>query len=321
MGICIGKIKLGKPLPEPEPVPEEIISKLSNSSENSDKFRFANGKRYHNVKNAVYFVPNDSEECDRLHLQHAMERYIWQGNFFSPVENLLNQEGTMVLDSGTGAGSWILEMAVDYPKSKFIGIDISPVQPEENIPPNAKFTQANLLERLPFDDNTFDFIFQRFLCLGIPADKWQSVVNELVRVLKPGGYLELAENDIHYDVMGPASKILIDGLSLLLHERGLNATVCYKIQSYLEENNQLYNIHCEQKKDLNGLDTNRVFKLLAEDYTSGLVNIKPTLINTINASSDEYDRLVKVMEKETIDLESFNPHIRVYAQKRKKKSS
>ncbi|CAG8825611.1 8805_t:CDS:1, partial [Cetraspora pellucida] len=81
-------------------------------------------------------------------------------------------------------------MANKYSKPKFIGIDISPVQTDENKPLNAEFIQANVLERLPFEDNTFDFIFQRFLLSGIPVNKWVSMINELVRVLKPGGYLE-----------------------------------------------------------------------------------------------------------------------------------
>ncbi|KAF0542488.1 S-adenosyl-L-methionine-dependent methyltransferase [Gigaspora margarita] len=311
MGICIGKIKISRPLPNPE----EMILTPNNSSNNSDQFRFADGRRYHNVESATYFLPNDSEECDRLHLQHSMERFIWQSNFSSPVENLLNQDGTMVLDSGTGAGSWVLEMAAKYTKSKFIGMDISQVQPEENKPPNVEFIQGNLLERLPFDDNTFDFIFQRFLFVGIPADKWPSVINELVRILKPGGYLELVENDLHYETMGPASRKLIEAFTILFHEHGLNPSACYKIQNYLEENDQLHNVHYEQKKHLDEQSIAKVCKLLAEDYSSALANVKPKLMNKVNVSSDEYDRLVKEMEKETIELESFNPHFRAYAQK------
>ncbi|CAG8456100.1 11423_t:CDS:2 [Dentiscutata heterogama] len=312
MGTCISKIWLNKPLPKPE----EIMSTPNNSTNSYDHFRFSEGRRYHNVGNAVYFLPNDDDECDRLHLQHIMERFIWQSNFFSPVEDLLNQDGTMVLDSGTGAGSWPLEMAVNYPKSKFIGIDISPVQSKENKPPNVEFIKANVLERLPFDDNTFDFIFQRFLTAGIPTDKWPSVINELVRILKPGGYLELAENDIHYISMGPASEKLIEGLSILLHERGLDPTACYKIQKYLEENDQLHNVNCEEKKCVDDQDAIRVYKLLGEDYSTAMANMKPVLIHIVNVSNDEYDRLVKEFEKETIELESFTPHIRAYAQKK-----
>ncbi|CAG8468730.1 11171_t:CDS:2 [Dentiscutata erythropus] len=289
MGTCISKIRLNKPLSKPE----EIMSTPNNPTNTSNHFRFSSGRRYHNVGNAVYFMPNDDDECDRLHLQHIMERFIWQS-----------------------AGSWSLEMAANYPKSKFIGIDISPVQSEENKPPNVEFIKANVLERLPFDDNTFDFIFQRFLTGGIPTDKWPSVINELVRILKPGGYLELAENDIYYTSMGPASEKLIESLSILLHERGLDPTACYKIQKYLEENDQLHNVNYEEKKCIEGQDAIRVYKLLGEDYSTAMANMKSVLIHTVKVSNDEYDRLVNEFEKETIELESFPPHIRVHAQKK-----
>ncbi|CAG8472249.1 33117_t:CDS:2 [Racocetra persica] len=80
----------------------EVFSS-SNHSSNwsiSDQFRSINGKKYHNEKNFVYFLPNDDEECDRLCLLYYIERCIWQSIFFSPIEDLLNRDGTKVLDVG-----------------------------------------------------------------------------------------------------------------------------------------------------------------------------------------------------------------------------
>ncbi len=69
---------------------------------NSDRevFRFIDGRRYHNAENSNYILPNDEDECDRLHMQHFVFRYAWQGNFASPVEHILNSKGTKLLDSG-----------------------------------------------------------------------------------------------------------------------------------------------------------------------------------------------------------------------------
>ncbi len=69
---------------------------------NSDKevFRFVDGRRYHNTENSKYALPNDEDECDKLHLQHIVIRCAWQGNFASPVEHILNSKGAKVLDSG-----------------------------------------------------------------------------------------------------------------------------------------------------------------------------------------------------------------------------
>ncbi|CAG8700309.1 24566_t:CDS:2, partial [Dentiscutata erythropus] len=297
MGLCNSKVRKGKtPLP---PKNNGIESGDTNTSNDRDSniFHFEDGRRYHNVENAVYFLPNDDDECDRLHLQHFLERYIWQSNFFAPVNNLLNQEGTMVLDVGTGAGSWLLEMSTNYPRAKFIGIDISPVQPDFIKPKNAEFITANALETLPFDNNTFDYIFQRILYVRIPGKDWPSVVNELVRVLKPGGYIELIENDFQYKSMGPATEKLING----------NPMVCYKLQDFLEEHDQLHNVHCEIKNGIDGEDGKKICKLSQENYTTVLMTMKPKLMSIIEVTSCEYDNLVKQMGDELVELESFNP--------------
>ncbi|CAG8765786.1 22837_t:CDS:1, partial [Gigaspora rosea] len=64
-----------------------IMSKLSentNSQSSQTEFRFIDGRRFHNVKEVIYTLPNDEEESDRLRLQHFMIRYIWQSNFSAP---------------------------------------------------------------------------------------------------------------------------------------------------------------------------------------------------------------------------------------------
>ncbi|CAG8729599.1 16669_t:CDS:2, partial [Racocetra fulgida] len=170
------------------------------------------------------------------------------------------------------AGSWLLEMATTYPLTRFTGIDISPIQPGYIKPKNAEFIEANVLERLPFDNDTFDFVFQRLLFAGIPGNEWHSVITELVRVLKPG--------DTH---------------------------ICYKLQRYLEQQKQLQNVHFEIKKHYDGEDAEKLCRLAAGNYATFLETMKPKLMSIIDVPSDEYDDLVKNMKNEIIELHSFNP--------------
>src|SRR4051794_2842473 len=83
-------------------------------------------------------------------------------------------------------------MAYEYPSAIFIGVDISPIFPsEKKKPENATFLQ-NMLDGLPFEDNTFDFVYQRSLASAISEDQWKcDVIHELYRVTKPGGWIEL----------------------------------------------------------------------------------------------------------------------------------
>ncbi|KAF0460724.1 S-adenosyl-L-methionine-dependent methyltransferase [Gigaspora margarita] len=255
---------------------ESTNNNLLNESNKStfDKSYFGEDRRY-TAENTTYFLPNDDKEHNRLHLQHNILKFIWQGNFFAPVEHLLNQEETKVLD--VGAGSWLLDMATNYPKAKFTGLDISPAQP-------------------------------------VPAKKWQSVINELVRILKPGGYLEWLDLDFQYKTMGPVKTKIINAIVTMSHERGLDPDLCYKLQGFLEEHNQLHNIHCEIKEKFNGDE--KFCKLWIENYSAVLMGMKSNLMNILKVSSDEYDDLVKTVGKELTEFEAYYPHVRVYAQKK-----
>ncbi|CAG8795915.1 3615_t:CDS:1, partial [Cetraspora pellucida] len=63
-------------------------------------FKYADGRRFHNVKNVIYALPNDDDEQDRLHLQHFLIRYLFQSNFSAPIENILSESDSRILDVG-----------------------------------------------------------------------------------------------------------------------------------------------------------------------------------------------------------------------------
>ena len=52
------------------------------------------------------------------------------------------------------------------------------------------------LERLPFSDDHFDLVEIRRVARGVPEDKWASVFEEVSRVLKPDGAIELVEEEL-----------------------------------------------------------------------------------------------------------------------------
>ncbi|RIB23369.1 S-adenosyl-L-methionine-dependent methyltransferase [Gigaspora rosea] len=143
------------------------------------------------MESVIYPLQNDENEQDRLNLLHILLKYVWKGNFSAPINHILAKSGAKILDIGCGAGSWSLDMATTYPTIDVTGLDISQYQPIQTMPNNFTFVKANVLEGLPFEDNTFDFVFQRFMTGGYTKDKWPYVMNEIARVLKPGGFLEV----------------------------------------------------------------------------------------------------------------------------------
>src|SRR5436190_784806 len=74
-------------------------------------------------------------------------------------------------------GNWLLEMAEEHPDANFVGIDISPIYPNEydsNKPTNVAFLNFDALSEngLPFPNDTFDFVYQRFMGLSITENQW-----------------------------------------------------------------------------------------------------------------------------------------------------
>ncbi|KAF9547236.1 hypothetical protein EC957_008747 [Mortierella hygrophila] len=155
--------------------------------------RCDDGRTRHTVESAPYMLPNDLTESDRLDAQHYLVRFIFKGNYNVQLDP--ESSSLRILDVATGTGVWALEMAHEFPKAEIHGVDISAIFPTEIKPPNCHFQLCNILDGLPFPDNHFDFIYQRLLVYALSPAQRRQVNAELLRVLKPEGFLQLVESD------------------------------------------------------------------------------------------------------------------------------
>jgi ubiquinone/menaquinone biosynthesis C-methylase UbiE len=86
-------------------------------------------------------------------------------------------------------------MAIEYPDFQMTGLDMADMFPATIRPENVKFELHNVLDGLPYPDNSFDFIHMRLMIIALRSSEWPFVLNEIFRVLKPGGLVELVESD------------------------------------------------------------------------------------------------------------------------------
>ncbi|RUS17199.1 S-adenosyl-L-methionine-dependent methyltransferase [Endogone sp. FLAS-F59071] len=142
-----------------------------------------------------YLLPTNVEEMERQAFQHYVFRQQLHGNFCAPVEEAL-ERGIKVIQISCGTGVWIIEMARDFPASTFVGIDMVIPEPPNGIPPNCSFVKASALTKLPFPDKSFDYVYQRFVVMLYKQSDWPKAVSEIVRVTKPGGWVELFDTDM-----------------------------------------------------------------------------------------------------------------------------
>ncbi|CAG8560063.1 7143_t:CDS:2 [Paraglomus occultum] len=165
-----------------------------------------NGRCYFNDSESSNYIPCDNKEEMRAHRMHQVDKVLWGGLQSSPVTEEL-AFGARVLDVGCGMGVWATNTGSDHPLSTVIGIDNAPAFPKHSLP-NVAFLKCNVLDGLPFPDNTFNFVRQAYLVICIDWQRWNDkVLKELVRVTKPGGYIEIMDIDAEIMQPGPIGRM------------------------------------------------------------------------------------------------------------------
>ncbi|KAG1042410.1 hypothetical protein G6F43_011913 [Rhizopus delemar] len=163
-------------------------------------------REFHNDETSAYWLPKDDEEQRRLTGQHFMNRFLYSNipPFVCIIKrNLLNsvkknmdfEKGIAVLDVGCGSGSWIMDMITDYPNCTYHGCDIVDTTNKILKIDQFTFSQGNVAQKLPYADNTFDFVHMRLLVAALREDEWPMAIGELVRVTKSGGMIQLTETE------------------------------------------------------------------------------------------------------------------------------
>ncbi|OCF45105.1 hypothetical protein I317_00906 [Kwoniella heveanensis CBS 569] len=162
-------------------------------------FREDGGRRFQ-AQNDEYSLPNDEQELQRLEYQHRAIKAGQKGiNYLGPMPGNLG-EGMRALDVGCGTGIWAIEMAQEFPHVEWVATDLTPIQRDSDLPDNLHFVQNDITQGLPFPDASFDLVHARLLVMGIR--NWKFIIEEVLRVLKPGGMLYHVECDFPWGLIG-----------------------------------------------------------------------------------------------------------------------
>jgi len=119
--------------------------------------------------------------------------------------------GSVVLDLGCGAGTDLLIAAqMTGPSGRAIGVDMTPSMLERARASGQAMGLTNvelhesLIESLPLEDESVDVVISNGVIDLVP-DK-DAVFDEIDRVLRPGGRLQIADIVIHTEVSEDARK-------------------------------------------------------------------------------------------------------------------
>ncbi|CAG8499111.1 6244_t:CDS:2 [Diversispora eburnea] len=114
-----------------------------------------------------------------------------------------------------------------------------------------------------------------FLFSAIPKDSWPNVINELTRVLKPGGYLELVE---------------INPIPLQTGSVSTRLFIAQSLENVIEEKNRLPY----------GSETGKLGQAAVENSRIVLSHMKPFFLENMKISSEEFDNNMDILVKELL---------------------
>lgn len=174
-------------------------SKEALHSDDKNPFVTKHARRYLSDPNNPYPLPLDLPEWHRQTLRTMLLTQLIGSPILSPSFDI-NPPGD-VLEIGCGTGFWSSLCHQHFARLghsvSFTGIDIVNTAPNlgKDGSMKWKFVQCNVLtDTYPFPDNSFDLVMSRDMSLVFPQTG-EGPMEEYFRILRPGGTLEIWEND------------------------------------------------------------------------------------------------------------------------------
>lgn len=178
------------------------------------------------------YTPGHSEVSRRFMAKRSLEAH---GVFIQPYL----KDGLRVLDCGCGPGTISAGLADMVGRGAVVGIDQSEQQIAEakslHKLPNLSFS-AESVYQLPFEDEAFDLVFAHALFehLGEPM----AALQEIYRVLKPGGYVGLCSPDFAAFIITPETDTVRDAFAFyrsMQESNGGNTLAGRRLVTWLSE--------------------------------------------------------------------------------------
>ncbi|KAJ3092907.1 hypothetical protein HK100_006818 [Physocladia obscura] len=254
----------------------------------------ADMREYHTVENSEYALPSDEIEQNRLEIQHYIYRAGFKGDIICPAaKELVQQPDTKILDVGCAKGFWLncVKKGNPNPLVEYHGVDIAQNLVSESSSKNGINIQfGNVLEH---EDSTFDYVHQRLVYFGLPKEKFSDAFRELIRVTKPGGWVEIVEADIIIYNAGPCSKHWGKAMFNAMHERGLDCYAATNLPFYLSQveksisNSGVETVHFPFSGDT------RLGKLNGGNGKAGILALEDYMHKTMGMTRQEYRELAE----------------------------
>jgi ubiquinone/menaquinone biosynthesis C-methylase UbiE len=257
-----------------------------------------------------FYLPKRTlQEQNRLTFQHHALKAALSGNFLAPYAH-----PTAILDVVCGNGIWTAEMGKLFPDAEISGLDIArPSYPQAS---SFQFIEGRTPSVLPFKDTSFDYVHQRCLGTVLPTVHWPVVINELVRVTQPGGWVELMEYGSSYTNAGPKTVQFCLWWQAVLAKRGIDLKAMEHLGQMLERAGLT---HVEQKEVPIPLSGGRAEDAMRANLLA-MIQCARTGILALGVDHMAFDKVVGALLKEWQEYKtSYRFHV-AYGQRESHKN-
>ncbi|KAF2219866.1 hypothetical protein BDZ85DRAFT_267740 [Elsinoe ampelina] len=238
-------------------------------------YEMRHGKRY--LRDVPYLLPCDLSEIHRQSMRTMLGTTVFGKPVCAPV---MERPPKRVLEIGCGSAFWT-STTHDYFKAhgqekiSFTGFDMAPLAPdlrEQGI--DWTFVLHNGRNYpWPFPAESFDYIMVKDLSLAIPFTNSQRFLEECIRILQPGGHLEVWESDHVLRCLSPHNRTAPAGTDAQ-DEATADATRTFLItpgmpfvsaqNKFIQDSNSWIEMACDKRK-LPSLPCARVAETLFQE--------------------------------------------------------
>ncbi|KAG1425587.1 hypothetical protein G6F58_001853 [Rhizopus delemar] len=245
-------------------------------------------REFHNEETCTYWLPKDEEEQQRLTGQHFALKELFEGNLSCSVQrNLDFEKGISVLDVGCGPGAWIMDMTQDYPNCTYHGCDIVDVTNKNLKIDQFTFNFGNVIQGLPYEDNTFDFVQMRLFTAALRKEEWPIALKEIIRLTKPGGMIQLMEPDFRLsEDDSSAYNKFIKALDSVCTSKGQDLHITYQLEKLLLET-RLIKVTEQETRHCNMNSNTSIAKTFAWDFVELAKGTMSGVKSAMGLSSEE----------------------------------
>ncbi|KAF8078906.1 hypothetical protein FPV67DRAFT_1466813 [Lyophyllum atratum] len=191
------------PPPSSTHVPKSSFDGKRHPRLKEGQFLYKHGHRHHSYDNekAPYPLSYDRHVLEIEALDNKLAQHLRGSVSFV---NFSDGPPERTLDLGCGTGTWIIEAAKEWTACEFVGFDLVNIQIplnmlDESVAGRIEWRHGNFLTtKLPFEDDDFDHVHIQAIAKGVPENKWGVLFEEVNRVLRPGGSVEIIEDDVMF---------------------------------------------------------------------------------------------------------------------------